>query len=492
MMDLKNMTIEERNRAVAMWGIAACVFAAAMGWMLMRFGISWSVADLPESDNMVRIIPAYIISEIAMMPIGAKLVDLYGVRKVLIFGPLIFILGSILSIVSLNVEMLIAFRFIEGIGGGLVLGLAFTAVGKYYEADKRNQCHELMTASFAFGSLFAAAIGYFFTSTFNWRAGFIMLALVMMLGLIMAWKLLPEQEGTRKPLDWTNTALVTLLFGVAAYYTQSVNVDYKLLSVESAIVVVVIVALLALVFWHSKRSDDPLIPMGITLFEKKVIILMFLFSMCGLGLIQYYFKVYLTYYEFDIYMASLNFLIMILGAAVPSLIGCKLVMKTGIRPWVTVGAIVVTISLVMTHFLASESTFFFALCLFVFGAGLGMIVTELIISLQSITPKKDMGQHTGNLMAVRMIGILVGNAVVGAYIKEVVQGGYVSEIIDLSASKSILADIGVHIANDLQYMSSSLNDGFTVTVLIMAVVTAILAVVAYTLKRFDLENRCDE
>ena len=486
------MSLEERNRAVAMWGIAFCVLAAAIGWMLMRFGVTWCVADLPESDNVVRIIPVYIISEIAMIPIGAKLVDLYGVKRTLILGPTIFILGSILSIVSLNVEMLIAFRVIEGIGGGLVLGLAFTAVGKYYGPDERNKCHELMTASFAFGSLFAAAVGYFLTSTFNWRAGFIMLSLVMLLGVLMAWRFLPDQEGSGRPLDWTNAVLVTLLFGVAAYYTQSVNVDYDLLSIQSAAVVAFILILTALVFWQTMRSSDPLISLGVTLFEKKILILMFLFSMCGLGLIQYFFKVYLTYYEFDIYMASFNFLILILGAAVPSLVGCMKVMTTGLRPWVTVGAVIVTISLVMTHFLASESTFYFALCLFVFGAGLGMIVTELIISLQAILPKKDIGQHTGNLMAVRMIGIVVGNAVVGAYIKDVVQGGYVYKAIDVSASKDIFVDIVTHISDDLQYMSGALNDGFTSTVLIMAAVTAILAILAYTLKRFDLENRCDE
>ena len=489
---MMEFTKEELNRAIGMWGLAICLFAAALGWMLMRFGISWSVADLPESDNIVRIIPAYIITEVAMIPLGAKLADLWGVKKVLLVGPIIFVLGSILSIVSLNVEMLIVFRFIEGIGGGLILGLVFTSVGKYYEPMKRNTCHELMTAAFAIGSLFASAVGYYLTTTFNWRAGFIMLSLLMILGTLMAWKFLPDQEGNKTPMDRTNVALVTLLFGLAAYYTQSVNVDYKLLSVQSAIVVVAIVALLVLVFWHSKRSHDPVIPMGVSMFEKKVLILMFLFSLCGLGLIQYYFKLYLVYFDFDIYSASLNFLFLILGAAGPSLIGCKKVMTTGIRPWVTVGAVFVTISLIMTHFLASESEFNFALCLFVFGFGLGMIVTELIISLQGITAKRDMGQHTGNLMAVRMIGILVGNAVVGAYIKEVVQGGYVSRVIDLSTSKNILKDIGEHVSADLAYMANSLNDGFLVVVLIMAAVTALLAILAYTLKKYDLENRCDE
>ena len=487
-----SMTVEERNRAVGMWGLAVCLLAVAMGWMLMRFGVSWSVADLPESDNIVRIIPAYIIAEIAMIPLGAKLADLWGVKRVLLIGPIIFILGSILAIVSLNVEMLIVFRFIEGLGGGLVLGMVFTAVGKYYEPDQRNKCHELMTASFAFGSLFASATGYFLTDLINWRAGFILLAVMMLAGVIVAWKLLPNQEVEKAPMDKTNLLLVTILFGVAAFYTQSVDVDFALLSVPSAIIVAVIIAILAIVFWHSRRSSNPTIPLGISSFEKKLIILMFLFSMCGLGLIQYFFKLYLTYYNFDIYMASWNFMYLILGAALPSLIGCKKVMKTGVRPWVTVGAIFVTISLILTHFIASEGEVYFAISLFVFGFGLGMIVTEIIISLQGITPKKDMGQHTGNLMAVRMIGILVGNAVVGSYIKDVIQSNYVAEIINFSTTDNLLKEIVRHMGGNVQYSANALNDGFMATVLVMAVVTAILAIVAYTLKKYDLENKSEE
>ncbi len=484
-----SMTPFERDRAIGMWGLALCMLAVAAGWMLMRFGISWSIADLPESEHMIRIIPAYIISEVAVIPLGAKLADLMGVKRVLLFGPIIFILSSILCIISVNAEMLIAFRFIQGIGGGILLGMIFTAVGRYYEPDKRNKCHELMTASFAIGSLFASAAGYFLTDTFNWRAGFVLLAVMMLIGTIIAWRLLPEDEGSNERPDRLNLILVTLLFGVAAYYTQSVNVDYALLSVPSILVVAVIIVLLVLTMWNSKRSSNPTTTVGISGFEKKLIILMFLFSMCGLGLIQYYFKLYLTFYEFDIYSASFNFMILILGAAAPSIIGCKLVMKTGVMPWVTVGAVFVTISLLMTHFLIDQGTEYFALCLFVFGFGLGMIVTEIIISMQGITAKKDLGQHTGNLMAVRMIGILVGNAVVGAYIKEVVNANYVPTIIDISTADSLIGSMASTFGDNFKYTSQALDMGFTTTALIMAVVTAILVVIAYTLRKYDLENR---
>ena len=74
-----------------------------------------------------------------------------------------------------------------------------------------------------------------------------------------------------------------------------------------------------------------------------------------------------------------------------------------------------------------------ALSLFVFGFGLGCIVTEILCSYQSVMPKENVGQHTGNLMAVRMVGIMAGSAIIGAYINEVIERGRSMTVIDVTA-----------------------------------------------------------
>jgi len=486
------MSRDEFRRAAGMWGIALCVFAAAAGWIFMRFGTAWSVADLPESANMARIVPAYIITEVAMIPLGAKLADYKGCKHLLIFAPAIFIVGSMLCIMSVTVEMLIAFRFVQGIGAGLMLGLAFTSVGRYYERTKRGKCHELMTAAFAIGSLFGTAFGYFLTDNFNWRMGYVVLAVMMLIGSMMAWRLLPHDQGDGIKLDWTNVALVSALFFVAAMYTQTVNVDFDLISVSSGIMVFVIVMLLIVTMRQSRTSANPVIPIGITSFEKKLIFLMFVFSMCGLGLIQYFFKLYLTYYEFDIYKASFMFILLIAGAATPSILGSRMVLKTGVRPWIVIGSIIVTIALITTHFIADQGIVQYGISVFLFGLGLGFIVTQIIISTQSVTKREEMGRHTGNLMAVRMIGILVGNAVVGAYIREVIHGNYVPSVIDVSQTTELLKTVAEHLSADIQYAANSLDEGLMACVLFMAVVTAILAFVAYTLGKDDKGTEDEE
>ncbi len=469
-----------------MWGLALCLLAVSAGWIFMRFGVAWSVVDLPASPNIDYIVPAYIITEVGMIPLGGKLVDLWGCRRLTVLSASLFIIASLLCTLSMSVEMLIVFRLLQGVGAGFILAAAYASVGKYYKPLERGKTSELMMATFAVGSLFGSAFGYFLTNNFNWRAGFIALSLFMAIGMILSWKYLPEDEMESEKLDSINAIIITAVFLIAAMYTQVVNVTFDIVSIQSLFMALVIILGIAVLFWHSKRSANPVMPTGLTIFQKKLLILMFLFSLCGLGLIQYFFKLYLTYYDFDIYAASLMFLLLIAGAAAPSIYGSRKVFTIGIRKFVTTGAVFVTIALIFTHFMADKGVVEFGASLFIFGFGLGFIVGEIICALMNVVDERDMGQHLSNLMTVRMIGILAGNAVVGAYIREMISSNSGNPVLDLSSDsliKSITEAFSGVISNAAEY----LDQGFLTTLLIMAAVTAILAILAYTLEHDDVD-----
>lgn len=482
-----DMTPEEFRRAASMWGVALCVLAAAAGWIFMRFGSAWSIADLPPSDYILQIVPAYVITEVAMIPVGGKLTDRLGCKKMLAIGPAIYIISSMLCMISTTVEMLVVLRFIQGLGGGLVLGFAFTCVGKLYAPLERGKANELMTAAFAIGSLFGTAFGYFITDTFNWRAGFAVFSALMLIGMIVGWFLIPEEKERTEGLDIVGIVLAALVFGSAAAYTQMVNERFSLTSTTSGIFVAVIFILTGLYVYRSYHRDHPTMPTHTTRFEKTHILLMFMFSVCGLGLIQYFFKLYLMYYEFNIYRASSLFLVMLAGAAVTSMIGGRMVFKTGARPWIVVGSGIVTVGLLLTHQIADQGIMYMGIALFVFGLGLGCIVTEILCSMQSVVPARDMGQHTGNLMGVRMVGILAGNALIGSYIAEVIDSGRRMTVIDFDSPESLITNISEHLREGIDYVANALDSGFLTTTIILAMVTAVLTVVAHTLGRDDVE-----
>ncbi|MBO4503060.1 MAG: MFS transporter [Candidatus Methanomethylophilus sp.] len=485
---MTHMTPDEFRRAAAMWGIAVCLLASAMGWVFMRFGQAWSVADLPVSDYVSQIVPAYVVSEVAMIPVGGKLIDRYGCRAILSVAPFIFVVSSMLCIISPTVELLVLFRLVEGAGAGLILALAFSCVGKFYDGAARGRCNGLMTAAFAIGSLFGSATGYFLTETFNWRSGFLLLSLLMLAGYIPAWRFLPEEKESETPLDVAGLLVTAAAFGVATLYSQMINVNFDLFSLESLGMAVLTAVLTFALMHHAYRSGNPVIPVHTGVFERRMLVLMFMFSLCGLGLIQYFFKLYLTYYDFDIYGATRMFIVMIAGAALTSLPGSRLVYRIGGRPLIVAGSVIVTVALALTHFIADDGIPMLALSLFVFGIGLGCIVTEIICCMQSIVPKDDMGQHTGNLMAVRMVGILAGNAFIGAYINDAIRGDGTPMLIDFTSTSDVVAAIEEHVSAALNYLAESMDSGFLTTALILAAVTTILIPVAFRLTYADLEG----
>jgi hypothetical protein len=100
-------------------------------------------------------------------------------------------------------------------------------------------------------------------------------------------------------------------------------------------------------------------------------------------------------------------------------------------------------------------------------------------------PYKDIGQHTGNLMAVRMIGILSGNALIGAYISNVIDKGRTLAVIDIGSGNP-LASLSDTIAEGLDYVASTLDAGFLTTTVILAMIVAVLTAIAHTMGKDDV------
>jgi hypothetical protein len=105
--------------------------------------------------------------------------------------------------------------------------------------------------------------------------------------------------------------------------------------------------------------------------------------------------------------------------------------------------------------------------------------------MQAVVPAESMGKHIGNLIAVRMLGIIAGNAIVGAYIKEVVRGNYHNYIIEINSGTNILQTLASRIMNDMKYVADALDDGFIMTVIIMAMAATFLTAIAVTLEKDD-------
>ena len=154
------MLNEDRKRLIATVCLGLCLFISALNWMLMKFGGLAATLGLDLDLNNYRwIVSAYLIAEVTMIPITGKLIDHFGVKKIIPIAAIIFILGEVFCGCSLTILDLCLFRGVAGIGAGMIFAIAFSYVGIAYKNGHRNIAHEIMTAAFAVGSLYGTMIG---------------------------------------------------------------------------------------------------------------------------------------------------------------------------------------------------------------------------------------------------------------------------------------------------------------------------------------------
>lgn len=107
-------------------GLLLSILMASMDNKILATSMGTIVGDLGGMHQFVWVISAYMIAEMAGMPIFGKLSDMYGRKRFFIFGILMFIIGSALCGTADSITELSIYRAIQGIGGGALIPICYT------------------------------------------------------------------------------------------------------------------------------------------------------------------------------------------------------------------------------------------------------------------------------------------------------------------------------------------------------------------------------
>ena len=101
-------------------------FIVALDQTIVATALRAIVSDFHDYSSLGLVVTAYLLFMTITMPIAGKLSDLFGRRLLLLIGMGIFTAGSLMSGLSQPIEQLIAFRALQGVGGGIIMANAFT------------------------------------------------------------------------------------------------------------------------------------------------------------------------------------------------------------------------------------------------------------------------------------------------------------------------------------------------------------------------------
>ena len=390
----------------------------SLGQMIFSTALPTIVADLGGVDKMSWVITVYLLTMTIGLPVYGKLGDQIGRKPLFVVAILLFSVGSLLGALAWNIDVLIASRAIQGLGGGGLMVLSQAIVADVVPARQRGRYMGVMGAVFGLSSVLGPLLGGFFTEGPGWRWGLWFNLPVCALALVVALAFLKlPRRGAGSRTDWVGTLFMatgtTALILVSSWgghryeWTDPIILGLAALFVVCAVVFVRV----------ELRVEDPLIPM--TLFAERNFALTtaagLLIGVAMFGSITYLPTYIQMVHGLGPTAAGLMMTPMMAGMMGTSIVVGNIVSRTGRYKWYpVVGTIVMAVGMWLIGSLNADDTLVhLGVVLFVFGFGLGLCMQLLVLIVQNSFPVTMVGTATASNNFFRQIGGTLGSAIVG-------------------------------------------------------------------------------
>ncbi|WP_374404187.1 MFS transporter [Streptomyces sp. 35G-GA-8] len=437
-----------RGRGPVVAALMLGMALAALDGTIVSTAVPQIVGDLGGFSVFSWLFSGYLLAVTVTLPVYGKLSDTFGRKPVLIAGIILFLIGSLLCAAAWNMASLIAFRVVQGLGGGALQGTVQVIAADLYPLKERPRIQAKLSTVWATSSVAGPALGGLLAGYADWRWIFLINLPVGALALWLVVRYLHEPNRTtaktttattattatkgakgakgadaaldrapRHRVDWagalavfaTGALLLTALVqgGVAWPWISAPSFAFLGGSAVLAAVTVVI----------ERRATDPIIPGWV--WRRRTIAAVNL-ALGALGLLMIAPTVFLPTYAQSVLglgpiAAGFVLSAMTLSWPVSAAFSNRLYNRIGFRLTAVIG-----ISLAMLVLLAFPllpypgQAWQPALIMLLLGAALGIFQLPLIIGVQSTVGWSERGTATASILFCRQVGQSVGAALFGA------------------------------------------------------------------------------
>ncbi len=404
---------------IALVAVAVTLLFASLGQTIVTTAMPIMVADLGGMDHMTWVITAYLLASTIGAPVAGKLGDLYGRKLVIQFGIFVFLAGATLAGLAQSMEVLIAGRAIQGLGGGGLIVVSMAVVADVLPARQRGQAQGLLGAVFGVSTVIGPLIGGFLVEALSWHWIFFANFPIGLLALGVLHFALPNiKRQSRVKLDIAGAFLLATILSVAVLVSNLGGSVLAWGSLELLGLVAMGLAAVAGFIVVEQRATEPILPLS--LFSNNTFLVVntvgFMVGVAMFGTITFM-PLYLQVVQGVSPSVSGLFLTPMMVGLIASSAGAGRVMsRTGRYKWMPVvsTALLSLSMLALSTLSAGSSLWVVALSMVLVGLGLGPVFSIGVAAIQNDIPKGMLGVGTASANMFRLIGGSVGTAGFGA------------------------------------------------------------------------------
>lgn len=413
----------EAMRSTLLAGLALGVLLSALDSTVVSTSIGSITTNLHGFELMAWVFSAYMLTSTIMIPVAGKFSDIYGRKPIFLLGMVVFLAGSVLCGTSQSMGELIAYRALQGIGGGILFPVALATVADLYAPSERGKIQGVMGGVWGFASVIGPFMGGWIVDNAHvlniesWRWIFYINLPVGIAAITVVATKFPKTPKRETTIDYAG--LGTLSLGLVMLLLITIwggDGTYAWLSWQIiAMAAISATSLLAFALIETKVNDPIIPPM---LFRESIFtvsaIAMFLMGVSMFGLLSFM----PTYMQGVIGISATYSGAVLIPLTIMLVLGSflagTLMAKFGYKIFSLIGTIVAALGLFMLSRLGVSSPIWVAIGeMMVLGVGLGLTMQTYVVASQNAVSRKVVGTATSTLTLIRMLGATIGVTVLG-------------------------------------------------------------------------------